>query len=297
VRNYSLSSAPAAGTYRISVKREPGGLVSGYIHESLRPGAVVEAAAPRGEFVLDDADTPVVLISAGIGVTPVLAMLYRLAEQRTEREVWWLHAARGPREHAFSTETRDLLDALLHAHTHIYYSGADDEPGQDPRVITGRLSARRIAELGLPVEATAYLCGPVGFMTDMTTALRAAGLAPACIRSETFGALAPINPGVVEHIRRAPHRPPGPPGSGPEVTFARSGVTAPFDTGQASILELAEVCDVPARWQCRSGVCRTCQTPLLSGDVDYSPPPLDRPVPGTVLLCCARPRTAVVVDM
>jgi ferredoxin-NADP reductase/MOSC domain-containing protein YiiM len=295
VRNYSLSSSPAAGTYRISVKRELGGLVSGYLHESVRPGAVLDAAAPRGEFVLDDGDAPVVLVSAGIGVTPVLAMLHRLAAQRTGRDVWWLHAARRPAEQAFAEETRDLLAALPRGHARVYYSGA--EPGADPHAVAGRLTARRIVDLGLPPEATAYLCGPAGFTTDVAGALRTAGLDPARIRSETFGALAPVNPGVVAHTRRPPHRPDGTAGGGPEVTFARSGVTAPFDAGRASLLEFAEACDVPARWQCRSGVCRTCETPLLSGEVGYSPAPLEEPDPGTVLLCCARPRTAVVLDM
>ena len=96
VRSYSLSSAPGAGTYRISVKQEPHGVASGYLNRDLRPGMILDAAAPRGDFVLDDGTGPVLLISAGIGVTPVLAMLHQLAAARSEREVWWLHGARGP---------------------------------------------------------------------------------------------------------------------------------------------------------------------------------------------------------
>ena len=115
VRSYSLSSAPDAGTYRISVKQEPGGTASSYLHRNLQPGAVLDAAAPRGNFVLDDGTGPVLLISAGIGVTPVLAMLHQLAAARSERQVWWLQGARGPHEHPFAAEAHALLVSLPHA--------------------------------------------------------------------------------------------------------------------------------------------------------------------------------------
>ena len=124
VRSYSLSSAPDASTYRISVKREPHGVASGWLHQHLKPGALLEAAAPRGEFTLDDGTGPVLLISAGIGVTPVLSMLYQLAAAGSEREVWWLYGARGPDEHPFADEAHALLASLPHAREHIFYSAA-----------------------------------------------------------------------------------------------------------------------------------------------------------------------------
>ena len=284
VRSYSLSSAPGADRYRISVKREPQGVVSGYVHAALRSGVEIEAAAPRGDFVLDDGDGPVVLVSAGIGITPVLAMLHELVESGSAREVWWLHADRRPDDEPFASETRALLARLPRVHARSFHSTGP----------SGRLTADRIAELGLPADAGAYICGPATFMTDMAAALRAAGLVN--VHSETFGTLAPSRPGIVDRVRRAPHVPDGPAGDGPIVTFTRSGVTAPFDR-RGSLLDFAEACDVPARWQCRSGVCRTCETPLLAGAVDYAPAPLEAPAPGTVLLCCARPRTELVVDM
>jgi ferredoxin-NADP reductase/MOSC domain-containing protein YiiM len=290
VRSYSLSSASADGYYRISVKREPGGLVSGYLHDHARPGTIIDVAAPRGDFVLDDGTAPVVLVSAGIGITPVLAMLHRLAADHSERSVWWLHAARRPDEQAFTIETQDLLAALPDVHARTHYSAGDD-------TAPGRLTAQQLAELDLPRDAVAYICGPAAFMTDVTTGLVAAWFDPNRIHTETFGALAATNPGVVEHHDRVPHPPAGEAGTGPIVTFARSGITAAFDRSKASILEFAEACDIPTRWQCRTGVCRTCQTSLLTGDVDYAPTPLDTPQPGTVLVCSARPRTALVLDM
>jgi ferredoxin len=134
-------------------------------------------------------------------------------------------------------------------------------------------------------------------MTGMQQALVEIGIEPTRIFTELFGALPSINPGVTGQARRTPHVPPGPPGTGPLVTFARSGIATAFGDGQSSLLDLAEACDVPARWSCRTGVCHTCTTPLLSGDVSYSPDPLEPAAVGNVLLCCSRPVTDVVVDM
>jgi ferredoxin len=134
-------------------------------------------------------------------------------------------------------------------------------------------------------------------MTDMHDALAAIGVGPARIHTELFGALPSINPGLTGQTRRPPHAPAGPPGTGPLVTFARSGVSAPFPPSRRSVLDLADACDVPIRWACRTGVCHTCITPLLSGEVTYSPDPLELPADGQVLICCARPDTDLVLDM
>jgi ferredoxin-NADP reductase/MOSC domain-containing protein YiiM len=298
VRSYSLSSAPGAGTYRISVKHEPHGLVSGYLHSVLKEGAVIDVAAPRGEFVLEDGVGPVVLVSAGIGVTPVLAMLHKLTAEKTEREVWWLHAARDPAEHALATEAAALLASLPAGREHIFYSAAHlGKPGLRAHVTAGRLTAERMAALGIPLTATAYICGPAAFMTAMSDALAGLGIPSGRVRTELFGAMAAINPGVTARDRPAPHQPPGPPGTGPLVTFARSGLSVRYLADQGSLLDLADACDVPIRWSCRTGVCHTCVTPVLSGDVDYTPDPLEPAPAGQILPCCARPRTDLVLDM
>ena len=286
VRSYSLSSAPGAGTYRISVKAEPNGTASSYLNREVRPGAMLEAAAPRGDFVLDDGSGPVLLLSAGIGVTPVLAMLHALADTHSTREVWWVHSARERREDPLAAEAHALLAGLPHAHEYLRYT-------QDQ----GRLSKDTLTALGVPADATAYVCGPDAFMADMRQALTAIGIEAGRIRTELFGALAPINPGITGQARRAPHQPDGPAGPGPLVTFARSGIAAAFGTGRRSVLELADACDVPSRWSCRSGVCHTCVTPLLAGQIRYAPDPLEPPADGEVLICCAQPDTDIVLDM
>jgi ferredoxin-NADP reductase/MOSC domain-containing protein YiiM len=300
VRSYSLSSAPDAGVYRMSVKQEPHGTVSSYLNRDVEPGAVLDVAAPRGDFALGDGTGPVLLISAGIGVTPVLSMLHQLAAQQSEREVWWLHGARGPHEHPLAAEAHTLLALLPHAHEHLYYSAATPAERHRVHAADGRLSKDKLAALGVPAGASAYICGPAPFMTDMRDALTAIGLDPARIHTELFGALPSITPGLTGQVRRPPHPPyppAGPRGTGPVVTFARSGISAPFAASTRSVLELAEACDVPSRWSCRTGVCHTCTTPLLSGDVSYAPDPLEPAADGEVLICCARPGTDIVLDM
>ncbi|MGW7379096.1 MOSC domain-containing protein [Streptomyces sp. NPDC054794] len=296
VRSYSLSAAPTAAGYRISVKHEPHGTVSGYIHAALRPGDLVDIASPRGMFVLEEGTRPIVLLSAGIGATPVLAMLHQLAANRDPRPVWWIHTAHDRAHHAFADETHALLVQLPHAHEHIYYS-AEAAREDGPHITQGRPTARSLAALGIPTEADAYLCGPTAFMDDLAGYLRDHGLSAERIHTEQFSALPAINPGVTPTAMVRPHQPPGPPGAGPLVTFARSGITTPWSPAHTSLLDLAEACDVPTRWSCRTGVCHTCITHLLAGDVTYTTPPLELPEEGTVLVCCSEPSAEVVLDL
>ncbi|GAA0995526.1 MOSC and FAD-binding oxidoreductase domain-containing protein [Acrocarpospora macrocephala] len=289
VRSYSLSSASA---YRVSVKRE--GRVSGYLHASLQVGAVLEVAAPRGDFVLAPGTGPVLLISAGIGATPVMAMLHRLAEEHAERPTWWIHTARNRTEHAFAHEAHTLLASLPDAHEHIFYTAGDGSGGG---IHHGRPTLASLAALGVPAEATAYLCGPPSFMSAVRDMLVAIGIAPGSIHTELFGALAPLTPGVAARPAVPPHQPPGEPGDGPLITFARSGLSVRWSPRYRTVLDLADACDVPTRWSCRTGVCHTCVTPILAGDVCYSPDPLEPPAAGEVLICCARPEDDLVLDL
>ncbi len=294
VRSYSLSGDPAAGTYRISVKREAHGLVSARLQDALTTGASVDVAAPRGEFVLADGANPVLLISAGIGVTPVLAMLHDLADRHSDREVWWLHTTRNAELHVFADEARALLDTLPNARRQVFYTHPS---GSAQGSTAGRLTPAVLAGLGLPTDADAYVCGPDAFMSEVRAALVDLGLRPDRVHSELFGAQSAINPGLVGVTRHRPHQPPGPPGTGPQVTFARSGLTTGWSAQYGSVLELAEACDVPTRWSCRTGVCHTCTTPVVSGAADYFIAPLEAPPPGELLLCCSRPTTDLVVDL
>jgi ferredoxin-NADP reductase len=238
------------------------------------------------------------LISAGVGATPMMAMLHALAAQQSGREVWWLHGARNRDEHPFAAEAAALLDELPGARRHVRYTSPapTDRMGRDHDAV-GRLSAQVLASLDPPRSADAYLCGPAQFLDDMSAALVAYGLDPARIRTEIFGAQPAQTPGIARSPARAPHPPTGPAGDGPLVAFARSGLTVPWHRDHASLLELAEACDVPTRWSCRTGVCRNCETALLSGSVGYAPEPVEQPAVGDVLICCSQPLDAVVLDL
>jgi ferredoxin-NADP reductase/MOSC domain-containing protein YiiM len=298
LRSYSLSGPPGSPQYRIGVKREPRGAGSGYLHTSAQVGDHVEVAAPRGTFILHPGPAPVLLISAGIGVTPVLAMLHAVAAGASEREIWWLHGARNGSEHPFAAEAAGLLAALPNAHRHICYSRPElsDRRGRDYDT-TGRLSASGLAALDLPPDAEAYLCGPTGFLREVSAALVAHGIDPARIGTEIFGAQSALTPGIPQAPPRSPHPPGGSPGDGPLVAFARSGLSVPWDPGYASLLELAEACDVPTRWSCRTGVCHSCETALLSGAVTYTPDPVDPPADSNVLICSALPAEPLTLDL
>ncbi|MET7401483.1 MOSC and FAD-binding oxidoreductase domain-containing protein [Dactylosporangium sp. NPDC005572] len=294
VRSYSLSGPPGAGRYRISVKREQHGAVSSYIHSRLHVGAEIEVAAPRGTFTLAPGTTPVLLVSGGVGATPVLAMLHALATERSPRPVWWLQAARNGHVRPFARESAALLAPLPAARSHVCLSHPD--PG-DEFDSTGHLSAELLRGLDLPTDADAYVCGPAAFLTDVTAALAAAGVSASRIRTEVFGTQAALTPGIAAAPARPPHPPSGPPGTGPEVSFARSGLAVPWRDGPGSLLDLAEACDVPVRWSCRTGVCHSCESGLLSGEVGYDPEPVDPPAEGNVLICSARPHGPVVLDL
>ena len=298
LRNYSLSGPPGADHYRISVKREPHGAASGYLHERLRVGDLLDVAAPRGTFILRESTAPVLLISAGVGATPVLAMLHALAAARSPREVWWLHGARGGGDHAFAAESRALLDSMPSARAHICFSrpGPGDREGRDFQT-TGRLSAALLTALDLPRDADAYLCGPARFMDEISAALAAHGVAASRIHTEPFGPAPSITPGMAPASSRPPHPPAGRTARGPTIEFARSDLAVRWDPDDVSLLELAEACDVPVRWSCRTGVCHTCETALVSGAVDYDPDPVEPPADGSALICCARPRGDLVLDL
>jgi ferredoxin-NADP reductase/ferredoxin len=298
-RSYSLSGAASTERYRISVKLEPNGVAGKYLCEHVRPGTTLDVSAPRGSFVLEPDARPVVLLSAGIGVTPVLAMLHALAAGRSTRQVWWCHGARDGRHHPFAEEVRALVAALPSGRAHVRYSAPrpGDELGRDFDA-AGHLSLAALQEIGVPSDSDVYLCGPARFMAEMKEALASLHVAPAKIHGEIFSGGESLTPGVVGAAKRAPHVPQDDAASGPLVSFARSGIIAHWkQSAHRSILELAEACDVPVRWSCRSGVCHSCESGLVSGAVSYCPAPLDAAAAGNVLLCCSQPAGDIVLDL
>ena len=298
-RSYSLSGPLSTERYRISVKIEPNGVAGNYLRDHVRVGDALDVSLPRGSFILQSGERPVVLLSAGIGATPVLAMLYALAAARSTRQVLWLHAARDRQHHPFAAEVRGLIRMLTHGRSYVCYSRPDsrDKMGEDLNA-TGHLSRSVFDEVGVSREADVYLCGPTRFMADMKAALATFGVAPQQIHIELFNGSESMTPGVVGAAMRAPHLPKDDANTGPLVSFARSGIAAHWKaSAYQSILELAEGCDVPVRWSCRTGVCHSCESGLVSGAVVYGPEPLESPADGNLLVCCSQPIGDVVVDL
>jgi ferredoxin-NADP reductase len=298
-RSYSLSGPLSTERYRISVKIEPNGIAGIYLREHVRVGDVLDVSSPRGSFILQSGERPVVLLSAGIGATPVLAMLQALSATRSTRPVLWLHGARDRQHHPFAFEVRRLMVALSHGRSYVYYStpGPQDKMGEDFDA-TGHLSRSVFDKVGFPREADVYLCGPTRFMAEMKESLASLGVESSRIHVEIFNGGESMTPGVVGAATRAPHVPKDDTDTGPLVSFARSGIAAHWKASTyQSILELAEACDVPVRWSCRTGVCHNCESGLISGSVDYQPDPLDPPAEGNILICCSQPQDDVVIDI
>lgn len=296
-RTYSLSNRPGEDALRITVKREAvPALGSAHLHDHVAVGDVVDLRAPAGRFVLDeDTARPVVLMSAGVGLTPMVSMLEHLVATGSTRAIWFIHAARSGREHAMGRHVRALARDRGNVHIHVCYAspGREDVAGRDFDS-TGRLSIALLKRI-LPRDDYAfYLCGPPGFMSDLIAGLTATGVQPDRIRWEAFG---PSAPASVE---------PQPPPSGGEpagvaadatIAFRRSGKTVAWPAGCGSLLDLAEANGIPVRSSCRTGACFTCAARVISGEVAYVRELEDAPEPGTALICSAVPRGSVVLDL
>ena len=297
LRSYSLSDLPASDHLRISVKSELKGIGSSFLCDRAREGDVLDVSAPRGSFTLRAGQSPVVLLSAGVGATPVMSMLHALASEKSQREIWWIYAARNRVEHPFAEESRSLLKQLSRGRGYIVYSrpAATDQVGTDFDA-PGHIDAALLKRIGVSERSDFYLCGPSSFLQNMRDGLQTWGVPADNVHTEIFGALESITPGMAQ-VAHTPHQPQGPPGSGPPVSFARSGITVTWDSKFTSLLELAEACDVPVRWSCRTGVCHTCMTGLIAGSITYNPEPLERPARGNVLVCCSQPNAGVTLDL
>src|SRR6202451_2125272 len=297
LRSYSLSDLPAADHFRISVKNELNGIGSSFLCDRGREGDLLDVSAPRGSFTLRPSHNPVILLSAGVGATPVMSMLHALAAEKSQREIWWIYGARNRVEHPFAEESRSLLKQLSRGRGYIVYSrpAPTDQVGADFDA-PGHIDTALLERIGVSRNSDFYLCGPSSFLENMRDGLRNWGVLAENVHTEIFGALESITPGMAQ-VAHTPHLPQGPPGSGPPVSFARSGITVAWDRKFASLLELAEACDVPVRWSCRIGVCHTCMTGLIDGSIIYHPEPLERPAPGNVLVCCSQPNAGVTLDL
>jgi ferredoxin-NADP reductase/MOSC domain-containing protein YiiM len=291
IRMYSLCGPQDGPGLRIAVKRETNGPGSIYMHEKVRNGDVLGISAPRGTFTLSESKLPLVLLSAGVGVTPLLSILYQVTSQDANREVWWIHSCRNGAYEAFKAEVRLLGAQLSSFHRVIIYSSPnDDERCGIDYDMKGHLDLPALQAMQLPAESECYLCGPAAYTQSITAGLIAIGINGNRIKSELFGS-------SVAGDGKTPHLPLENSGQGPLVTFSKSKISFRWHPRFGSLLEAAEACDVPVTWSCRMGVCHRCETGIIDGQITYSPNPLDLPADGNILLCCSVPVNSVDLDL
>ena len=293
IRTYTLSAAPSDGDFRISVKRE--GAASSYLHDRVSVGDLLDVRAPEGGFVVDAAERrPLVLISAGVGITPMLAMLrhvvYEGLRTRGMRQTWFLHSARTAAERPFDTELAALTElgnGAIQVLRALSQPDSSTTQGVDYDY-RGRLSADLLQAV-LPFgDFDFYLCGPGAFTQDLYDGLRALRVPDDRIHAEAFG------PSTLKRSQdpgqAAPLPALAPPATEPvHVVFARSGKEARWLPGSGTLLELAEARGLTPEFSCRGGTCGTCRTPVLSGEVTYRTPPTAPVGSGASLICCAVP--------
>jgi ferredoxin-NADP reductase/MOSC domain-containing protein YiiM len=263
IRMYSLCGPADTGYYRIAVKLE-GGPGSSYLHRQLPAGALLPFSAPRGNFILSDNESPVVLLSAGVGITPMLGMLNHLSINNDQRTVHWIHSAQDSEHHSFAGEIKALIAKSSNFRTVSLYSKplATDLAGKDFDY-KGRLTAEIIRQLNLPANSECYICGPAAYTRDLTGWLVQNGINKEKIFTELFAEEQPAPGG------KPPHAPAIDSGTGPTITFTKSKISMKWGEQYQSLLEAVEACDIPARWSCRTGVCHRCECSLVDGEVAY----------------------------
>ncbi len=323
LRTYSVSCAPGhPGRYRISVKREaaprdgvPPGLGSCWLHDHVAVGDLLDADGPRGDFVLDRASArPVVLLSGGVGLTPLVSMLHALAEG-SDRAAHFIHACDNGEVHALGDEVRALVASRPGLVARFVYrtpsdadrAGGDAGGGRSssPRFDAEGIVTRELLQRWLPLDDyDFYLCGPPPFMQGCYRLLRSLGVPKARIAYEFFGPATVLDTDDIEAgvAAIAAAAPPAAisdadAATAALVSFRKSGRSAHWQPGCESLLAFAEEQGLQPDFSCRAGVCGSCRTALVSGAVDYFEDPLDDPGAGQVLLCCSRPRGPVVLDL
>ena len=288
IRTYTLSTAPSDGAYRISVRRQ--GLASAFLHDQIGVGDIIEARAPAGDFTIDAAERrPAVLIGAGVGVTPMLAMLrhvvYEGLRTRRVRPTIFIQAARTRSERGFDAEIAELV-ARADGKVQLVRT-LDDAEGAVAGVdfdADGRVDIALLRQVLGFDDHDFYLCGPPPFMQSLYDGLRDLNIADSRIHAEAFG------PASMRRRVDAVAAPAAKPSAAPvPVAFAASAKEAHWAPGSGSLLDLAEARGLSPEFSCRGGSCGTCRTRIIAGAVAYETPPSASVGADEALICCAMP--------
>ena len=305
IRTYSLSDYdPQRDRYRLSIKREgspkgldvPPGVASNFMHDRIKEGSVIPCKPPSGKFFLEiDNSMPAVLISNGVGITPMISMAKACAEHNPQRHIWFIHGARNGEYHACRDEVNNIAASYPNLHVHYCYSRPrpEDEGKYDTQ---GYADKQLLADTVIPAieqnhngssAAEYYLCGSPAFMDSLRSGLGELDVPEDNVYFESFGggktkgkAKATGSSGTVDSA---------------EIVFASSNKTATWTPADGTLLEFAEANDLSPDYSCRQGVCGTCECKLTAGEVEYTESPASEPDEGSVLICISKPKTAKVV--
>lgn len=314
IRNYSLSGDPGnTSQWRISVKREsapvdrpdlPHGYASGFLHEQTQVGDVLQLAGPMGAFTLDQNSTrPVLLFSGGVGLTPMVSMLHWLSHN-TAQPVYFIHACENGSVHAMRDEVLELANRRPGIDVHFCYRNPSDQDLERGACHSQGLIGRQTLQALLPLDDyEVYLCGPPQFMQVNWRLLRELGISAERIHYEFFGP-ATVLRDEQQHLSQPTVAEPATPlhvddsaAQASTVKFLPSGISIAWNPDCHSLLDLAEQVGLAPVFNCRAGICGTCQVGLRQGQVKYFEEPLEPPAQGAMLLCCSRPLGSVVVDL
>ncbi|MDJ0697724.1 2Fe-2S iron-sulfur cluster-binding protein [Mastigocoleus sp. MO_188.B34] len=310
IRTYSLSDYSESGTYyRLSIKREgapknsdfPPGVASNFMHDQVQEGTIIPAKPPAGKFFLDlNKSLPAVLISNGVGITPMMSMAKACKNFNSTRHLWFVHGARNGKFHAFENEIKAIAQQHSNLQIHFRYSRPEAEDNGKYQSV-GYVDAELIKQSIAPEiekiygsqDAEYFLCGSPPFLQSLREGLKEWGVAEDRVFFESFGGGAKTNTITkdtnVQNIGNERNA---------EIVFAKSGKTLNWQDSDGSILEFAEANGIDADFSCRQGICLTCMCALNEGEVEYEEPPTGTPDEGSVLICVCKPKSSrVVIDL
>jgi ferredoxin-NADP reductase/phenylpropionate dioxygenase-like ring-hydroxylating dioxygenase large terminal subunit len=297
LRTYTLSTCCNPDFYRLSIRCGEGeSLVSRFMHTNVKAGFRLEAMRPRGKFVLDESQTgPVVLVSGGVGITPMIAIAEHIVEKGrrtgTYQPIHFVHGVRNSRVQAFQKHIEKLIAEHPAMSVHVRYS--HPEPGDKVGVnhhSVGHIDIDLLTQLSPMDGCDFYLCGPSEFMNTLYHGLTGKGVVPERIHYESFGPGTVLKPDLPRKPSEESRT------DSVRVKFDRSGIETTWSREDGSLLELAEEVGLAPAFGCRSGICGTCKTRILRGAVDYLDEPMADRGAGEILLCCSVPRKVQGAD-
>lgn len=290
IRNYTLSDSPKKNYFRLTIKRESNGIVSKHFHDVIKTGDVIGLSKPTGNFYLSiNNSKPTVLLSGGVGITPMLSMLEYITENEPDKKVFFLHSST-------NKDVQPMLSRLKELglkNRNLFLSIHHTKPKNDevPRIdydYTGLITKEYLERILPNAEPDFYICGPVNFMETMFKYLLELGINEESINYEFFGEGKNLgNQKQIENINTAAFK----------IHFTKSLVEADWDSKNANILELAESVGISPQNSCRMGTCATCETTLHKGSIEYDPEPFMESPAGKVLICCARPTSDIEIEL